>query len=256
VALGWLDKWEVIVLDQDELIRYDRQILIPGFGEKSQEKLKSSRVLVAGIGGLGSNSATMLAAAGIGHIDIVDYDMVHLSNLNRQLLYCEDDIGKKKVLIAQKKLAGLNSSITITPHFAKIDHDNVFDLIKDARVVIDGLDNSATRLIVNSACVKKKIPFIYGGVSRFRGMITTIIPGVTPCLACLNPEGASGLGVLGATPAIIANLQVFETIKLIIGHRPSLAGRLLLFNGDDMRFRFYDIERNNKCTICSSVASD
>lgn len=244
------------MLDQNELIRYDRQILIPEFGEKSQKKLKSSRVLIAGVGGLGSNSAMMLTAAGIGHLDIVDYDMVHLSNLNRQLLYCEDEIGEKKVFVAQKKLARLNSTITITPAFIKIDRENVLDLIKDAQVVIDGLDNSATRLIVNEACVKKKIPFIYGGVSRFRGMITTIIPGVTPCLACLNPEGMSGLGVLGGTPAIIANFQVFEAIKLIIGHKPSLAGRLLLFNGNEMRFRFYDIERNKNCSVCSALASD
>lgn len=243
------------MLDHDEKIRYDRQLLIPEFGEESQEKLKISRVLIAGVGGLGSNSAMMLTAAGIGHIDLVDFDNVNLSNLNRQILYCEDDIGEKKVFIAEKKLSRLNSSITITPHSDKIDEDNVIDLLKDVQIVIDGLDNSATRLIVNAACVKKKIPYIYGGVSRLRGMITTIIPGITPCLACLNPEGVAGLGVLGATPAIIANFQVLEAIKLLIGHRSSLAGRLLLFNGDDMKFRFYDIERNMNCSVCSSIAS-
>ena len=244
------------MLDQNELARYDRQISIPEFGEESQRKLKSSRVLIAGIGGLGSNSAMMLAAAGVGHIDIVDPDTVHLSNLNRQLLYCEDDIGEKKVLCAQRKLTRLNSSIAVTPFHVKIDDGNVLDLIKNAQIVIDGLDNSATRLIINAACVQKKIPFVYGGVSRFRGMITTIIPGVTPCLACLKPEGVSGMGVLGVTPGVIANFQVFETIKLITGHKPSLAGRLLLFNGEDMRFRFYDIERNKNCSVCSFLTSN
>ncbi len=241
------------MLDQDEKVRYERQLLIPEFGEESQEKLKVSRVLIAGVGGLGSNSAMMLTAAGIGHIDLADYDKVNLSNLNRQLLYCENDIGKEKVFIAKKKLSGLNSSITITPYSVKINEDNVADLLDNVQMVIDGLDNAATRLVINAACVKKRIPFIYGGVSRLRGMVTTIIPGITPCLSCLNPEGVSGLGVLGPAPAIIANIQVLEAIKLLTGNRPSLAGRLLLFNGDNMKFHFYDIERNVHCGVCSST---
>jgi molybdopterin/thiamine biosynthesis adenylyltransferase len=241
------------LLDQDEKVRYERQLLIPEFGEESQEKLKVSRVLIAGVGGLGSNSAMMLTAAGIGHIDLADYDKVNLSNLNRQLLYCENDIGKEKVFIAKKKLSGLNSSITITPYSVKINEDNVADLLDNVQMVIDGLDNAATRLVINAACVKKRIPFIYGGVSRLRGMVTTIIPGITPCLSCLNPEGVSGLGVLGPAPAIIANIQVLEAIKLLTGNRPSLAGRLLLFNGDNMKFHFYDIERNVHCGVCSST---
>jgi molybdopterin/thiamine biosynthesis adenylyltransferase len=241
------------MLDQNELTRYSRQLVIPDFGEEGQRKLKDSHVVIVGIGGLGCASATYLTAAGVGHITIVDFDTVELSDLNRQILYWEDDIGEKKVVVAQRKLSKLNHSLEITPVFAKITEENVFGIIERSQVVVDGLDNAATRLVVNSACIKQKIPYVYGGVSRLRGMITTIIPGQTPCLACLSPEGAKGLGVLGITPAIIANLQALEAIKLLIGHSPSLAGKLLIFNGDDTKFRVYEIRRNESCPVCSHV---
>jgi molybdopterin/thiamine biosynthesis adenylyltransferase len=256
VALGWLTNLEENVLGQNELVRYNRQLSIPYFGEEGQEKLKSSRVLIAGVGGLGCTSATLLTAVGAGHITLVDFDTIHLSDLNRQFLFWEEEIGEKKVSVAQKKLTRLNPEIEIVPVSKKITEDNVRDIIKDAQVIVDGLDNSATRLIVNSACVEERIPYIYGGVSRLRGMATTIIPGKTPCLACLNPEGVSGLGVLGPAPSLIANLQALEAIKLVIGYPLSLAGRLLLYNGDELKFRFYDIERNKNCPVCSSVSLD
>ena len=239
------------MLDQSELIRYNRQLKIPDFGEEGQRKLKDSHVVIVGIGGLGCASATYLTAAGVGHITIVDSDIVELSDLNRQILYWEEDIGEKKVIVAQKKLSKLNPLVQITPVFTKVTEDNILSVVSRAHVVLDGTDNVATRLIVNSACVKLKTPYIYGGVSRLRGMLTTIIPGKTPCLACFHPEGAGGLGVLGVTPAIIANLQALEAIKLLIGHSPALAGKLLLFNGDDMKFQVYDIKRNESCPVCS-----
>ena len=242
------------MLDQSELARYNRQLVIPDFGEEGQRKLKSARILIVGVGGLGCASATYLTAAGVGHVTLADFDIVELSDLNRQILYWEEDIGEKKVMAAQRKLSKLNPAVEITPIFTKITEENVFSIIDGSQVVVDGLDNMATRLVINSACVKQKIPYIYGGVSRLRGMTTTIIPGKTPCLACIYPEGVRGLGVLGITPALIANLQALEAIKLIIGHSPSLAGRLLLFNGDDMKFRIYDIKRNESCKICSSVS--
>jgi molybdopterin/thiamine biosynthesis adenylyltransferase len=239
------------MLDQSELIRYHRQLIIPDFGEEGQGKLKDSHAVIVGVGGLGCVSATYLAAAGVGHITIVDFDIVEPSDLNRQILYGEEDIGKKKVIVAKRKLARLNSKVEITPVFAKITEENVLSLIDGARVVVDGLDNSATRLVVNSACVKQKIAYIYGGVSRLRGMVTTIIPGQTPCLACFSPEGVGGLGVLGVTPAIIASLQALEAIKLLIGQSPALAGKLLLFNGDNMKFQLLEIRRNESCPVCS-----
>jgi adenylyltransferase/sulfurtransferase len=242
------------VLDQRELIRYNRQLRIPDFGEEGQKRLKRSHVLIAGIGGLGCVSATYLTAAGVGRITLIDFDVVELSNLNRQVLYWEEDIGEKKVLVAQRKLSRLNSGTEIIPIFAKITEANVFSLIDGTEVVLDGLDNFATRLLVNAACVKHKIPYIHGGVSRFRGLVTTIIPGKTPCLACIYPEGSQGgggLGVLGVIPALIANFQALESIKLLIGQSPSLAGKLLRFNGNDMKFQIDDIQRNESCKVCS-----
>jgi len=230
--------------------------MIPAIGEEGQRKLKSSHVIIAGIGGLGCATATYLTAAGVGHITIIDSDSVELSDLNRQILYWEEDVGEKKVVVAQSKLSKLNPMVEIIPIFTKITEENIFNIVNGAQVVVDGLDNLPSRLVVNSACVKDKIPYIYGGVSRLRGMVTTIIPGKTPCLACGYPEATQrggGHGVLGVIPALIANLQALETIKVIIGHSPSLAGRLLLFRGEDVRFRVYDMERNKNCQVCSKI---
>jgi adenylyltransferase/sulfurtransferase len=243
------------VLTQSERIRYNRQLKIPEFGEQGQKKLKSAHVIITGIGGLGCASATYLTAAGVGRITIVDSDLVELSNLNRQVLYREKDLGEKKVFVAQRKLSELNPGVEIIPIFSKITEENVFSVVDGAQVVVDGLDNFATRLLVNSACVKHRIPYIHAGVARFRGLMTTIIPGETPCLACLYPDGSpggEGLGVLGAIPGLIANLQVLEVIKIIIGHGPSLAGKLLKFNGNDMKLQIDDIKRNEGCKVCST----
>ena len=244
------------MLDQKELIRYERQLRIPEFGREGQERLKEAHVLIAGVGGLGCASATYLTAAGIGRITIVDFDVVELSNLNRQVLYGEEDAGKKKVLVAQKKMSKLNPKGKILPLFSRITKENAFDIISGVQVVLDGLDNFETRMLVNSACVKHKTPYIHGGVSRFRGLVTTIIPGETACLACLCPEGSSGgkgLGVIGAVPPVVANIQALEAIKLIIGKGASLAGKMLRFNGNDMKFRIEEIKRNESCKVCSSM---
>ena len=244
------------MLDQNELIRYNRQLIIPGFGEEAQNRLKNSRIVITGVGGLGCAAATYLTAAGVGQITIVDFDTVELSDLNRQVLYWEEDVGKQKVTVAQEKLSKLNPEVEIKPLFERIAEENVFGIIDGAQVVVDGLDNLDIRLVVNSACVKLGIPYIYGGVSRFRGMTTTIIPCKTPCLACGYPESTErggGHGVLGVVPALIANLQALEVIKLLIGRRPSLAGRLLLFHGEDVQFRTYDLARNESCPVCSSI---
>jgi molybdopterin/thiamine biosynthesis adenylyltransferase len=241
------------MLSQDELVRYQRQLIIPDFGEEGQSKLKDASAIIIGVGGLGCSSAIYLTAAGVGHITIVDFDTVELSDLNRQILYGQDDIGEKKVVAAGRRLKKLNSSIEINPVFSEIKEDNVLKIISGAKVVLDGTDNLASRLILNSACVKLKIPFIVGGVSRLRGMVTTIIPGTTPCLACFQLEGLRGLGVLGVIPAVIANIQTLEAIKLLVGHKPALAGSLLLFNGDEMKFRNYQIHRNESCQVCSLI---
>ncbi len=227
---------------------------IPEFGEGGQKKLKGSHVLIAGIGGLGCNSAIALTVAGVGRITLVDFDAVEMSNLNRQVLYGVEDLGKRKVDVARRKLSLLNPDVELISVFARITRENVFSLINGVQVVLDGLDNFQTRLLVNSACVKHRIPYIHGGVARFRGLITTVLPGITPCLACLYPGGSpggEGLGVLGAVPGVIANLQALEAIKIMIGQGPSLAGKLLRFNGNDTNFRMEEIRRNEGCKICS-----
>jgi len=239
---------------RNELNRYHRQLIIPEFGKEGQRRLKNSHVIIVGLGGLGCSSAIYLTVAGVGQITIVDFDVVQLSDLNRQILYQEEDIEEKKILVAQRKLSKLNPYVRIIPIFTRITQKNVLSIINKAQVVVDGLDNLNTRLLVNSACVKHKIPYIYGGVSRLRGMMTTIIPGKTPCLACLYPKRTrkeEGLGVLGVTPGLIANLQVLESIKLLIGYRPSFAGKLLRFNGNDMKFQVDDLQRNENCKVCS-----
>jgi molybdopterin/thiamine biosynthesis adenylyltransferase len=246
------------VLSESELIRYNRQLKIPEFGEESQKKLKKSHIVIVGMGGLGCASAIYLTAAGVGKITIIDFDVVELSNLNRQVLYGEEDIGEKKVFVAQRRLSKLNPQAEIIPVFATVTETNISQFMKGAQVVLDGLDNFSTRLIVNSACVRQRIPFVHGGVSRFRGLLTTILPGETACLACLYPEGSpggEGLGVLGFIPAVIANLQALEAIKLLTGQGVSLAGKVLRFNGNDMKFQINEIQRNVNCRVCSSIVS-
>ena len=242
------------MLNREDIIRYHRQILFPDFGKKGQLKLKNSHVVVAGVGGLGSPTSLYLAAAGVGHITIVDSDRVELSNLNRQVLHWDKDIGKRKVTSAKRKLSKVNHSIEITPIFEKITEKNEESIIKGARVVVDGMDNLETRFILNAGCIKEKIPFIHGAINGLFGEITTIIPGKTPCYACIYPEMPElekPFPVFGATPALIASLQVMETIKLIAGLGGLLTGRMLFVNGSSMEFNSIELKRNPRCRVCS-----
>jgi molybdopterin/thiamine biosynthesis adenylyltransferase len=241
------------LLDRDELTRYARQIAMPDFGAAAQERLKAARVVVAGVGGLGCASSLYLAAAGVGHLTLVDHDTVSLSDLNRQVLYTEDDLGQKKVFAAAGRLARLNPRITITPIDSLIDAGNAAGIVGGAQAVVDGFDNAAARLAMNQACVEARVPYIYGGVSGLRGMATTILPGVTPCLACFRPAGVGGQGVLGAAAAVIAEIQALEAVKLLTGKAPSLAGRLFVFHGDEARFSSLEIKRNPACPVCGSI---
>jgi adenylyltransferase/sulfurtransferase len=243
------------MLTKNDSTRYERQILYTGLGKKGQERLKQSHVVVAGLGGLGCSSSLYLACAGVGHVTLVDYDRVEPSNLNRQVLYGEEDIGDKKPVSAARKLAKLNSSIEITPVFKKITEHNVSEIIKGASLVMDGTDNFKMRSILNKACVAEGIPFIHGAVHGLFGQVTTILPGKTPCLACIFPEvpqRRSVFPVLGVTAALIAVLQVTEAIKLLVGFGSLLTGKMLYFNGETVDFTFCSLVRNQNCRVCAT----
>ncbi len=250
-----LEHEEQYMLTKNDLARYERQILYPDLGEKGQEKLKQSHVVVAGLGGLGCAASLYLTCAGISHITLIDCDRVELSNLNRQILYYNEDIGEQKPFSAAQKLAKLNPSIEVTPVFKKITAQNAREIIKGANLVIDGMDNFKTRFIINKACVAEGIPFIHGGVHGLFGEVTTILPGRTPCLTCIFPEfprGQLALPVFGVTPALIAILQVTEAIKLLAGFGSLLTGKMLYFNGETMEFTSCDVTKNQKCRVCGT----
>jgi len=238
-----------------DLQRYDRQIMWPSFGQEGQRKLKASHVVVAGVGGLGSTACMLLAAAGVGRLTIIDFDRVELSNLNRQLLHWDKDIGVPKVQSALEKLSELNPTIQIVPLQQKITRDNVMDLIDGADLVVDAMDNMATRFLLNEACIKRGIPFVHGGIYGLMGQVMTIIPKRGPCLRCLFPqevEGPRPFPVFATAPALVASLEVTEAIKVLAGFGEPLVGKLLRINGETMEIFAVQIERKPDCPVCGS----
>ncbi|MDQ1280715.1 MAG: molybdopterin-synthase adenylyltransferase [Thermoproteota archaeon] len=243
-------------LSMSDLERYNRQMLMPNWGEEGQLKLKSAKIVVAGAGGLGCPVSLYLAAAGIGRLTVIDREKYELSNLNRQVLGWPKDLGKSKAESSVEKLRAFNPNIDLNALVVNLTENNVHDLIHGSNVVIDALDNWKTRFILNEACVKEKIPLIHAGIYGLSGQITTIYPGKGPCLRCIIPETppeVKRFPVLGATPGFFAMLQVMEAMKLIIGIGESLIGRLLLFNGEDMNFNSIEINRNPNCTVCKDA---
>jgi molybdopterin/thiamine biosynthesis adenylyltransferase len=245
-------------LTEEDLVRYGRQILFPAFGEEGQRKLRQAHVLIAGVGGLGSPVAIYLACAGIGKLTLVDSDVVELSNLNRQILHWETDIGEQKVTSAARKLEKLNPTVEIIPLAVKITGENFSGLLQGVDLVMDCMDNMATRFILNEGCFKAGIPLIHGGIYGMMGEITTIIPGRTPCFECIFPrdvEGKNPFPVFGFTPALIASLQVMEAIKLLAGFGELLAGKMLYVRGEEMIFMTVDLQKNKACRVCGGVKS-
>lgn len=240
-------------LSPSELERYNRQIMISGLGLEGQRKLKASEVIVAGLGGLGCLSSLYLAAAGIGKITLVDKKKFKLSDLNRQILCWQGDIGRFKAEVAKEKLEALNPEIEVEVLVTEITKDSVHDVIGYADVVIDGLDNWRTRFIINEYCVMQGIPFIHAGVSALHGQMITILPGKSPCLRCIfpkDPPEVERIPVFGATPALLAALQVMAAVKLIAEIGEPLAGRMLFLNGKEMVFEVIEIKRSVDCPIC------
>ena len=243
------------MLSNAEKERYARQIMLPKIGIQGQERLKKARVLVAGAGGLGSVSLLYLAAAGVGHLSLVDHDVVGLSNLNRQILYSIRDLDRPKSESARDRILDLNPHVIVSQVNGRINETNVEDLVRNADIVVDALDNLAARKVLNRLSVKHGKPFIFGGVSGFDGMVSTFIPGKTPCLECLFPKHRpqTETGVVGPAPGIIASMQSLEVIKLIVDKKPALAGTLARFRGMDMTLKKVHILKDPECPVCGKT---
>lgn len=237
--------------------RYDRQLGIRGFGEEGQEKLKRTKVVVAGAGGLGSASLTYLAEAGIGTIRLIDNDKVEISDLNRQILYWAEDIGRQKTDSASERLRRLNPEIGIEAINEMINKSNASRLVGDFDLIVDAMDNLPTRYILNRVALQKNIPFFHGAVSGFEGRVMTIIPGETACLNCVYrgrvPEKKSL--VIGATPAIIGSIQVTEVIKYILGIGKLLTNRILVYDGWRATFTAFRVTKDSECRDCGRLES-
>jgi len=243
------------MLTMNELERYDRQIMIANIGKEGQEKLKRARVFIAGTGGLGSPAAIYLTAAGVGKICVVDHDCVELTNLNRQVLHWEKDIGKKKVSSAREKLEKINHEVEIEAIDKTITEANVFQLIAGFDVIVDAMDNLPTRYLLNKAAIEKNIPFFHGAVYGFEGRAMTILPGKTACLRCVyrGDIPKEKFPVIGVTPAVIACIQATEVIKYIVGIGELLKNRLLIYDGLDMKFTEFKVKKDSQCEHCGHV---
>ena len=246
-------------LTPEQLTRYSRHFILPEIGEEGQKKILKAKVLLIGTGGFGSPLGLYLAAAGIGTLGIVDFDKVDLSNLQRQILHTNDEIGKLKLDSAERRIKAMNPDTHVVKYPIKLDSSNALDILKNYDVVIDGTDNFPTRYLTNDACVFLKKPNIYGSIFRFDGL-TTVFTNEGPCYRCLYPEPpppglvpscAEG-GVLGVLPGVIGVIQATEAIKIIAGIGTTLAGRLLVYDALHMSFRELKIRKDPACPVCGT----
>jgi len=245
-------------LTNEEILRYSRHLIMPEVGMEGQLKLKKAKVLLIGTGGLGAPLGLYLAAAGVGKLGLVDFDVVDFTNLQRQVTFGSSDVGKPKSEAARARLSNLNPDIQVQAFETKLTSENALELFKDFDIIVDGTDNFPTRYLVNDACVLLGKPNVYGSIFRFEGQVTIFgMPG-GPCYRCLYPEPpppglvpscAEG-GVLGVLPGIVGSIQAMETIKLILGSGRNLTGRLLLFDALEMGFREFKLRKNPKCPMC------
>ena len=250
-------------LSKDEILRYSRHLIIPEVGMEGQLKLKSASVLLVGTGGLGAPLGLYLAAAGIGRIGLVDFDVVDFTNLQRQVIHGTSDVGRKKLDSAADRMKEINPFVKIDRHEVALSSENALDILKDYDIIVDGTDNFPTRYLVNDACVLLKKPNVYGSIFRFEGQSTVFAYEGGPCYRCLYPEPpppglvpscAEG-GVLGILPGTIGLIQATETVKLILGIGEPLVGRLLLYDALGMKFRELKLRRNVECPVCGDHPS-
>ncbi len=248
---------EIQALSPEQVARYSRHIIMPDVGSAGQRKLLGSKVLIVGAGGLGSPVAMYLALAGVGTIGIVDFDIVELSNLQRQILHQNKDVGVRKVVSARETLQAYNPDVNVILHEEPIDSTNAMDIIPNYDIIVNGADNFPTRYLVNDASYLAGKPLVDGSILLFDGQASTYIPG-QGCYRCVFPEppppgevpSCAEAGVLGALPGIIGTIQATEVIKLILGKGEPLAGRMLLLDALAMDFRIVKVRRNSKCPLC------
>lgn len=239
------------MLTPDELERYDRQLGIPGWGQDAQERLKHSRVFVAGAGGLGSPVILYLAAAGVGELVVCDSDVIEPSNLNRQIIHATDRLGSEKASSAASSAIALNPLVSVRPVRAAITAKNADRLIDDADIVIDCLDNFETRHVLNRAIVEKGIPMIHGGVAGFTGQVMIIDMPETACLACAFPRAKKErFSITGPTAGIIGSIQALEALRYCTGMGPSLKGKILFWDGFSMSCETITVEPDPRCSVC------
>jgi molybdopterin/thiamine biosynthesis adenylyltransferase/rhodanese-related sulfurtransferase len=249
---------QAVELAPQEVARYSRHLIMPEVGMDGQKRLRAAGVLLIGAGGLGSPLGLYLAAAGIGRIGLVDFDVVDFSNLQRQILHGTPDVGRPKLHSARDRLQAINPDVRLDLYETRLTSANALDIVKPYDVVIDGTDNFATRYLVNDACVLLKKPNVYGSIFRFDGQASVFHPPAGPCYRCLYPEPpppgevpscAEG-GVLGILPGLVGCIQATEAVKLILGQGQPLIGRLLLYDALSMSFQEFKVRRNPRCPLC------
>src|SRR5580658_7170219 len=249
---------KVVALSREEILRYSRHLIMPEVGMEGQLKIKAAKVLCIGTGGLGAPLGLYLAAAGVGRIGLVDFDVVDSTNLQRQVLFSTEDVGVPKTQAAANRLRGLNPDIQIDTYETQLTSANAFELFKEYDIIVDGTDNFPTRYLVNDASVMMGKLNVYGSIFRFEGQITVFGAPDGPCYRCLYPEPpppglvpscAEG-GVLGVLPGIVGTIQAAETLKLVMSIGDSLVGRLLLFDALGMKFRELKLRKNPNCPMC------
>src|SRR6478672_3041555 len=250
-------------LSNEEILRYSRHLIMPEVGMEGQQKLKAAKVLCIGAGGLGSPLTLYLAAAGVGTLGVVDFDVVDYTNLQRQIIHTTAGVGRKKLASAAEKVKAINPFVEVRPFEARLTSENALDLFRDFDIVVDGTDNFPTRYLVNDACVLTGKPNVYGSIFRFEGQVSVFATQDGPCYRCLYPEPpppglvpscAEG-GVLGILPGLVGVMQATEAIKLILGKGELLIGRLLLVDALGMRFRELKLRKNPDCPACGAHPS-
>jgi len=251
---------QIATLDKDEILRYSRHLIMPEVGMEGQQKLKAARVLCIGTGGLGSPLALYLAAAGVGTLGLVDFDVVDFTNLQRQVIHFSSDVGRPKLESAKEKIAAINPYINVKTFETRLTSENALQIFAGFDIIVDGTDNFPTRFLVNDACVFTGKPNVYGSIFRFEGQASVFATKEGPCYRCLYPEPpppglvpscAEG-GVLGILPGLVGLIQATEAIKLILGKGEPLIGRLLLVDALGMRFRELKLRKNPDCVVCGT----